>query len=151
MKWVHVISGYTLKGEIDGMNNLILIAGILSLIAFFVHAFVGDKEYKQLKPASDCEGKVRDTWVQVRSGWHWVSADLFLSGVLLIILAVSSCIQAKQEVLLLLCIYYFVTGVVWLSTVFLSRNNSKQLFVLGQWIFCFMMSALIYCGSSVNG
>ncbi len=132
------------------MNIPILIAGILSLIAFFAHAFVGDKEYMQLKPTPDVDGKLRETWVQVRSGWHWVSVDLFLSGILLVTLATSNFIQEKRVVLLLLCIYYFVTGLVWLATVFLSKNNNKQLLVLGQWIFCFIVSALIYYGNLSN-
>ena len=132
------------------MNIPIFIAGILCLLAFFAHAFVGDNEYRQLKPSSDSEDKIRETWVQVRSGWHWVSVDLLLSGTLLLVLAVSNIIQAKQEVFLLLGIYYFITGVVWLSTVFLSRNNNKQLLVLGQWIFCFIVSALIYYGGLAN-
>jgi len=132
------------------MNIPILIAGMLCLVAFFAHAFVGDKEYRQLKPAPDSEEKIRETWVQVRSGWHWVSVDLLLSGILLITIAVSNFIQAQQEVLLLLGIYYFATGAVWLCTVFLSKNKSKQLLVLGQWIFCFIVSALIYYGNLVN-
>ncbi len=132
------------------MNIPILIAGILSLIAFFAHAFIGDTEYKQLKPASDSKEKIKETWVQVRSGWHWVSVDLLLTSVLFMVLAISDFIQAKYEVLLLLSIYYFVTGVVWLCTVFVSKNNSKQLFVLGQWIFCFIISALVYYGNLVN-
>jgi len=132
------------------MNIPIFIAGILCLVAFFAHAFVGDKEYRQLKPAPDSEDKIRETWIQVRSGWHWVSVDLLLSGVLLIILALTNIIQAKQEVCLLLSIYYFITGLVWLSTVALSKNSSKQLFVLGQWIFCFIVSALVYYGGLAN-
>ena len=132
------------------MNILILIAGILSLIAFFAHAFVGDKEYRLLKPEPDVDEKIKETWVQVRSGWHWVSVDLFLSGILLIILAISDIIQEKQVVLLLLSIYFFVTGLVWLGTVFLSKNNNRQLLVLGQWIFCFILSTLIYYGNLAN-
>lgn len=129
------------------MNIPILIAGVLCLIAFFAHAFVGDKEYRQLKPRSDADEKMQETWVQVRSGWHWVSVDLFLSGILLIVLAVSDLVQQKQMILLLLSIYFFMTGLVWLGTVLLSKNNNKQLLVLGQWIFCFIVSALIYYGN----
>ncbi|MGH1428620.1 MAG: hypothetical protein ACRBEE_11825 [Arenicella sp.] len=129
------------------MNIPILIAAALCFIAFFAHAFVGDKEFKQLKPLSDSEDKIRETWVQTRSGWHWVSVDLLLSGVLLVMIAVSDVIQAKQEVLVLLSVYYAMTGFVWISTVFFSRNHNKQLLVLGQWMFCFLVSVLIYYGS----
>ncbi len=82
------------------MNIFIFIAGVLSLVAFFAHAFVGDKEYKILKPAENCPDKNKETWVQVRSGWHWVSVDLFFAGVLLLLLATTEIIKAKTEVLL---------------------------------------------------
>lgn len=128
------------------MNIFIFIAGVLSLVAFFAHAFVGDKEYKILKPAENCPDKNKETWVQVRSGWHWVSVDLFFAGVLLLLLATTEIIKAKTEVLLLLSIYFFLCGVAWLCTVVFSRTNNKQIIVLGQWIFCFLMSGLIYFG-----
>lgn len=132
------------------MNIPILIAGVLSLVAFFAHAFVGDKEYKALKPVENCPDKNKETWVQVRSGWHWVSVDLFLTGILLLLLATTEIIKAKTEISLLLSIYYFLCGVVWLCTVAFSRTNNKQILVLGQWIFCFLMSGLIYFGSQEN-
>ena len=132
------------------MNIAILIAGILCLLAFGAHAFQGDKELRQLKPSLDSEEEKKNIWLQTRSGWHWVSVDLLLSGVLLVTLAVSNLIQEKQGVLLLLSIYFLITGLVWLGTVYLSKTNNKQLFVLGQWIFCFVVSALIYYGNLAN-
>ncbi len=128
------------------MNIPLLIAGILSLVAFLAHAFVGDQEYRQLKPATGSPAKLKETWVQVRSGWHWVSVDLLLSAILLLLISLTDYIQAKSEVLFLLSLYFLVTGIVWLITVFVSRNNTKQIFVLGQWIFCFVVSALVYYG-----
>ncbi|TGO03350.1 hypothetical protein PN36_08025 [Candidatus Thiomargarita nelsonii] len=104
------------------------------------------KAYQALKPVEESSDKHKETWVQVRSGWHWVSVDLFLAAVLLIIISTTNIIIAKQELLLLLSIYYFVCGVVWLSTVVVSKNSNKQIMVLGQWIFCFIMSGLIIWG-----
>lgn len=128
------------------MNILILIAGVLSLIAFFAHAFVGDKEYSALKPGIKSPYKHKETWVQVRGGWHWVSVDLLFAGVLLILLATTEVLTAKTEISLLLSIYFLLCGVVWLGTVAFSRTNNKQILALGQWIFCFLMSGLIYFG-----
>ena len=93
------------------MNIIILIAGILSLLAFLAHVFVGDREYIQLMPSPESTEKTRDTWVQARSGWHWLSVDLLLSGLLLILIATGSFIQPASQILLLLCIYFFVTGI----------------------------------------
>ena len=132
------------------MNIPILIAGLLACLAFFAHAFIGDKEFKVLKPVSESPDKTKETWVQVRSGWHWVSVDLFLAGVLLLLLATTEMISEKSEILLLLSIYFMVCGFVWLGTVLLSKDKNKQILVLGQWIFCFVMSGLIYFGSQTN-
>lgn len=132
------------------MNIPVLIAGVLALAAFFAHALVGDKEYQALKPASDSPDKNKETWIQVRSGWHWVSADLFLSGVLLILISVTDFILAKKEFLLALSIYFFICGIVWLGIVLSSRTINKQIMVLGQWIFCFLMSGLLIWGQTHN-
>ena len=132
------------------MNIPVLIAGILSLLAFFAHAFVGDKEYQALKPASNSSDKNKETWVQVRSGWHWVSVDLLLSSVLLIMISVTDVIAAEKEFLILLNIYFFICGIVWFGVVFSSRNTNKQIIVLGQWIFCLIMSSLLILGQTQN-
>ena len=128
------------------MNIPLLIASMLSLLAFGVHAFIGDKEYRALKPEEAAPIKVKETWIQARAGWHWVSTDLLLSGMLLLIMATTSIIEAKAEISLLLSLYFFACGVAWLITVIRSKSQSKQVYVLGQWIFCFLMSGLIYSG-----
>lgn len=122
------------------------IAGALSLLAFIAHSFIGDKEYRALKPGETSPHKNKETWVQVRSGWHWVSTDLLLSGILLILMATTEIITSKPEISLLLSIYFFACGVIWLSTVLISKTENKQIIILGQWIFCFLMSGLIYAG-----
>lgn len=129
------------------MNLPILIAGILSLIAFIAHAFIGDSEYRAIKPNLDDSEQKNATWIQARAGWHWVSVDLLFSSIALFLLATTEIIKAKSEISLLLSIYFFVCGIVWLITVLLSKNNNKQVFIIGQWIFCFLMSALIFAGT----
>lgn len=129
------------------MNIPILIAGLLSLLAFVVHAIVGDKEHKALRPADRASKKSKETWVQARCGWHWVSVDLLLSGVVLVLLATTEVIESKLEVSLLLGIYFFVCGVVWLVMVLISKTDDIRIMFLGQWVFCFLMSGLIYLGS----
>ncbi|MEM7343470.1 MAG: hypothetical protein AAF485_04450 [Chloroflexota bacterium] len=129
------------------MSIPILIAGLLSLFAFFAHAFIGHNELNLLKPGDDSPDKHQEVWIQARSGWHWVSVDLFLAGTLLILLATTEIISAQVEVLQLLALYFAVCGLVWLGTVLFSRSSNRQILQLGQWIFCFLMSGLIYFGS----
>lgn len=137
---------YGIKNERSNMNIPILVAALLTLFAFFAHAFIGDKEYQALKPDETDPEKINETWVQTRSGWHWVSVDLLLSSVALFIIAITEIIQSKKEILLLLAIYFMTCGVVWFVTVWLSKSSNKQLLTLGQWVFCFIMSGLILWG-----
>lgn len=60
------------------MNIPILAANILTLLAFFIHTFMGDKELKLIKPnfASDDNYQKIEKWTMARCGWHWVSFDL---------------------------------------------------------------------------
>lgn len=132
------------------MNGYFLSAGILAIVAFFVHAMIGDKEYRQLRPAAEGgDAKLMEAWIQARSGWHWVSVDLLLTGLVLIVLASTRFLSAVKEIAYLLVIYYLAAGLVWLITVFLSKTHGRQVFSMGQWIFCFVMSGLVYRGAAV--
>ena len=88
---------YNKSKRASKMNIPIFIAGILSLLAFTIHAFIGDREYKSLKPEKTASPKVKETWVQVRSGWHWVSVDLLLSIILLSLLATTELKKQNQK------------------------------------------------------
>jgi len=52
------------------MNILILIANILTLLAFFIHIFMGDKELRIIEPESEKDKKYlkREKWTMARSG-----------------------------------------------------------------------------------
>lgn len=129
------------------MNGYILSAGIISIIAFFIHAFMGDKEYKTIYPVDEETGSKKIiSWIQGRCGWHWVSVDLFLCGVVLLLVSATNLLDGKKEIALLLGIYFFVTGLIWLATVLFSKTEGKQVILLGQWILCFLLSGLILFG-----
>lgn len=61
------------------MNILLMLAAIFPLIAFFTHAFIGDKELCQIRPKENV-GKPSDSWIQTRAGWHWVSVYISSAG-----------------------------------------------------------------------
>lgn len=128
------------------MSIPILISGVLAILAFFAHAVQGDKEFRQLKPEITASKIKKQTWVQTRGGWHWVSVDLLFTGILLILISTTNVIEHKATVAQLLSIYFFITGAVWLVTVFVSKTEKKQIFTVGQWMLCFTLSALIYYG-----
>ena len=129
------------------MNIAILIAGVLSLLAFVVHAFMGDKEHQRLKPDILSNDKIQEIWIQGRAAWHWLSVDLLLSGILLIIISTTELIEAKSEISFLLALYFLICGLVWFGALYFSKQKNQQFLSLGQWIFCFVMSGLIYFGA----
>ena len=131
------------------MNFVILIAGILSLLAFFIHAIAGDQEYRRLKPPPAQETDYQ-IWLQGRGGWHWISIDLLACGILLLLISASDIITAKSEILNLLGIYFLLCGLTWLGVVLFSREKNRQIFTLGQWIFCILMAALVFLGNGYS-
>ncbi len=64
------------------MNTLILIANILTILAFLIHAFMGDRELKIIEPANDIDNwaEKQEKWTMGRCGWHWISFDLLFAS-----------------------------------------------------------------------
>ena len=127
------------------MNWYLFIGGALALIAFLIHAIVGGREFRILRPEPEKNnGKDIKIWIQGLSGWNWVGADLLLFGILMVVLAITNFIESEKTIGLVIGIYFLVQGAVWLGTVFLSRTEKSQIFALGQWILCFLLSALAF-------
>jgi hypothetical protein len=129
------------------MNWFVFSAGILAIIAFFIHALIGDKEYRLIRPEKDQQNSTyMDSWIQGRSGWYWVSMDLLLTGCLLVLISTTDYLDGEKTIALLLGVYFLFTGTVWFGTVLISKTNNKQILILGQWMLCFLLSALILLG-----
>ena len=126
------------------MNVLALIAGALTLFACLIHAVVGGREFKHLTPAGP-SAKSEEVRLQVINGWHWVSADLLVAGLGFMLIAVTDLIPAERSALTVLSAYFLVVGSVWLvTTAITSRARPRMILRLGQWILCFVLSALAY-------
>ena len=64
------------------MNIFILIANILTLLAFLIHALMGDKELKLIRPHFETVDYLKtEKWTMARCGWHWVSFDLLFASI----------------------------------------------------------------------
>lgn len=126
------------------MNWLALIAGILTGLAFLVHAIVGGKELEHVAPASGSE-KAAEVRLQVINAWHWVSADLLLAGLGFVLIAATDLFTDESVALLGLSIYFLVVGIVWLGTTMItSRARPRTIARLGQWLLCFLIAALAW-------
>jgi len=130
------------------MNIPILIANILTLLAFFIHTFVGDKELKIIEPENENDDKYlkREKWTMARSGWHWVSFDLLFASIGLGLINFTDFLECERLLLQILAIYFLGYGIVWLIGITISKHFTKNYLKLGQWILLWVISGLIYIG-----
>lgn len=132
------------------MNVSILLANVLTLLAFLVHTFVGDREVRSLEPESG-SGKLlnlRATWTMVRNGWHWVSVDLLLATVALALINFTDYFSAELLVLEVLVLCFFSYGAVWILSILISKPFPNRFLKLGQWLLLWLIAGLIYLGIS---
>ena len=124
------------------MNLWAVVAGVLALVAFGVHAVVGGREFRLFEPAPR---PTRTAWVQALAGWHWVAVTLLAAAVLFLLIGVSEVVPAEAAVLRALGGYFALCGAAWGVTVALVGGGIPRRFlVLGQWLFCFLIAALAF-------
>ena len=129
------------------MNIPILIANILTLLAFVIHTFVGDKELKIIEPTqgSDEDFK-REKWTMARCGWHWISFDLLFATIGLGLINFTNYFENEKTLLQILTVYFLGYAAVWALTIAVSKPFSKNYLKLGQWMLLLLISGLIYSG-----
>lgn len=131
------------------MSTPVLIANILTLLAFVIHTFIGDKELKIIEPNDEAEGKFlkREKWTMARNGWHWISLDLFLATLGLGLINFYDYLESEKLLLQILSVYFLGYGIVWLIVIVISKSFPKNYLKLGQWILLWLISGLIYWGT----
>lgn len=130
------------------MNTPLLIANLLSFLAFLLHTFQGDKELHVLQPNSqeDINFEKQEKWTLARCGWHWLSFDLFFASIGLAIINFTNYFQNENTLLQILMIYFLGYAIVWIFTIAISKSFPKNYLKLGQWILLLVLSGLIYWG-----
>lgn len=128
------------------MSISILLANVLTLMAFLLHTFMGDRELKLIEPddASDSNFLKREKWTMARSGWHWISFDLLFATIGLGIINFTDYLPSEKLLLQILAIYFLGYGLVWLVAIAISKSFPKNYLKLGQWILLWLISGLIY-------
>lgn len=131
------------------MNIPILIASILTFLAFLVHTFMGDRELKLIEPRDQHDRKYlkREKWTMARSGWHWISFDLLFATIGLSVINFTDYLDSENLLLSLLALYFLGYGFAWLIGIVISKSFPGNFIKLGQWILLWMISGLIYWGS----
>ncbi len=132
------------------MNILILIANILTLLAFFIHTFMGDGELKIIQPSSDIDkwAEKQEKWTMARCGWHWISFDLLLASIGLALINFTDYFDNEKTLLQILTIYFLGYAIAWALTIVISKQFPKNYLKLGQWILLLLISGLIYFGTN---
>lgn len=130
------------------MNIQILIANILTLLAFFIHTFIGDRELKIIQPSTDTDKGTEklEKWTMARCGWHWISFDLLFASVGLALINFTDYLDNENTLLQILTIYFLGYSIVWAFTILISKQFPKNYLKLGQWILLLLISGLIYLG-----
>ncbi|MEM7512531.1 MAG: hypothetical protein AAF388_16470, partial [Bacteroidota bacterium] len=125
------------------MSITLIIANILSLLAFIAHTFVGDKELRLLEPQQNREDDIlREKWTMSRGGWHMVSVDLLLATIGLALLNFTDLLQPREVYLQLLAIYFLAYGVAWFLVILISTSFKKNYLRLGQWMLLLVIAGL---------
>ena len=124
----------------------LLTANALTLLAFVIHTFVGDKELKINEPINETDEhfQKRETWTMARCGWHWVSLDLLLATIGLGLINFTNYIDHEETLLQILTIYFLGYALVWAFTIRISKQFPRNYLKLGQWALLILISALIY-------
>ena len=131
------------------MDILILIANILTLLAFSIHTFMGDRELKIIQPSTniDKSAEKQEKWTMARCGWHWISFDLLFATIGLFLINFTDYFNNEKTLLQILTIYFLGYSIVWALTIAISKQFPKNYLKLGQWILLLLISGLICFGT----
>ena len=130
------------------MSIPLLIATILTFLAFIVHANVGERELKIIEPENDEDKNrlKREKWTMARCGWHWISFDLLFASFGLGVINFTDWLQDEELLLRILAVYFLGYGIAWLTGIVISKQFPKNYLKLGQWILLWIISGLVYLG-----
>ncbi len=131
------------------INRAVLIANILTFLAFIAHTIGGDLEIQTLAPVvgSDDSATKFQIWVMSRCGWHWISFDLLFASIGLFLVNFSQFFASKKSILQLISVYFLGYSIVWIIVLFMSPSFEGNFFKLGQWMLLLSISGFSFLGS----
>ena len=147
MKWLAFSASCRKYEEMRKLNVPLLIAALLTILAFFAHTIGGDMEIQTIKPVQDAGFEKQQIWTMARCGWHWISYDLLFASISLLLVVFSKVFEHPRTVLQLLTLYFFGYAIVWIAVLLLSDSFPYNFLKLGQWMLLLTISSLIYYGN----
>ena len=130
-------------------NLPLLLALLLTSLAFLAHTFGGDMELSVIQPKNGIDNwdEQQQIWTMARSGWHWISIDLLFTSIILALISFTETFKQPKTVLNLLTIYFLSYAIVWFLVILISPTFPNNFLKLGQWILLLSISGLIYWGT----
>ena len=130
-------------------NLPLLLALMLTSLAFLAHTFGGDMELLVIQPKKGIDNwdEMQQIWTMARSGWHWISIDLLFASIILALVSFTKTFKHPKTVLNLLTIYFLSYAIVWFLVILISPTFPNNFLKLGQWLLLLTISGLIYLGT----
>lgn len=130
------------------MDISLLLANLLTFLAFVIHTFIGDREVKMIQPITNTENwaEKQEKWTMARCGWHWISFDLLFATIGLSLINFTDYFSNEKTLLQILTVYFLGYALVWAFTIAISKKFPKNYVKLGQWMLLLLISGLIYLG-----
>jgi hypothetical protein len=129
-------------------NTPLIIANVLTILAFFAHTIGGDIELHVIQPEQGTVDWInkQQMWTMARCGWHWISFDLLFASVLLYMINFTQTIEHKRTILQLLAIYFVSYSIIWIFVLLISTPFNGMFVKLGQWALLAVIGGLIFFG-----
>lgn len=130
------------------INTPVLLANLLTGLAFFAHTFAGDMEIISIQPSTGINNwaEKQQIWTMVRGCWHMVSFDLLFASIALALVNFSNFFDHKKGILQLLSFYFLGYAIVFLLVLLISTSFPGNFLKLGQWMLLATIGGLIYYG-----
>jgi hypothetical protein len=131
------------------INIPILLANMLTGLAFLAHTIGGDLELRGIQPEISINNWVekQQIWTMARCGWHWVSYDLLFASLALAFVNFTNYFEHKKTILQLLSIYFLGYAVVWFVVILITPPFPNNFINLGQWMLLLTIGGLIVYGT----
>jgi hypothetical protein len=126
----------------------LLIANLLTFLAFLAHTIGGDMELHFIIPDPAAAGweEQQQMWTMARCGWHWISYDLLLVTVALSLINFTSYFSDARPILRLITLYFVGYAIVWLVVIIISPDFAGNFLKLGQWLLLAVIALLTFLG-----
>ena len=134
------------------MNYPIMLAGVIVLLAFIAHTFVGNREALSTRPRKPQTGDseevvtIERNWVQSQCAFQLITVDLLVLSVFIFTLGATELLPARREFALTAAGFFALWGVAWVVQLLALRRRLKDYLLLSQWAFWFVCAALLFWG-----